>query len=134
MFDDLIEKPIAQLVMRSGPTPGIIIPLEKEEMIIGRDKGNDIFIDEVELSRRHARLTIKGGDYHIEDLGTTNGTFVNEQRIFSPYTLKSGDIILFGEAVVLKYEILDSSVIVGTNNIINNYFFVGDNIHGFGFW
>lgn len=93
-----------RLVMRSGPTPGKVFPVQKDEVIIGRDLTNDIVINDAEISRRHSRLSMQAGGYAIEDLGSTNGTMVNGQRLTSPYALHSGEMILLGEHVSLVFE------------------------------
>jgi hypothetical protein len=93
-----------QFVMRSGPTPGVIFPLEGDQLIIGRDSVNAVAINDAEVSRKHARLTFQGGKYVIEDLGSTNGTFVNGQRLVSSTVLKAGDVVSLGEQIVLMYE------------------------------
>lgn len=100
--------PQFQLVMRSGPTPGATFSLEGDQLIIGRDTASNIAINDAEVSRKHARLTFQGGKYVIEDLGSTNGTFVNGQRLASPAVLKSGDVVSLGEQIVLMYEALAS--------------------------
>jgi pSer/pThr/pTyr-binding forkhead associated (FHA) protein len=96
-----------QFVMRSGPTVGAIYPLEGDSISIGRDASNTIQINDAEISRRHARLQFQGGKYVIEDVGSTNGTHVNGQRIMSAYVLRPGDIVSFGEGIVLGYEVAD---------------------------
>ena len=93
-----------QFVMRSGPTVGRTFPLEVEELTIGRDISNQIPINDAEVSRKHVRLTFKNNGYAIEDLGSTNGTFVNGQRISGAVQLKVGDLVAFGENVVLMFE------------------------------
>lgn len=93
-----------QFVMRSGPTPGMIFPLEGDQLIIGRDAVNAVAINDAEVSRKHARMTFQGGKYVLEDLGSTNGTFVNGQRLVSSTVLKSGDVVSLGEQIVLMYE------------------------------
>ncbi len=93
-----------RLVINSGPTPGKAYPLEKPEIFIGRDLANDIVINDPEVSRRHARLSNQGNQYMIEDLGSTNGTSVNGQRLTGPYMLRPGEQITFGERVNLVVE------------------------------
>lgn len=93
-----------QFVMRSGPTPGATYPLEGDQLVIGRDAVSNVAINDAEVSRKHARLTFQGGKYVIEDLGSTNGTFVNGQRLVSSTVLKPGDVISLGEQIVLLYE------------------------------
>ncbi len=97
-----------QFVMRSGPTPGATFALEGDQLTIGRDSSSGVAINDAEISRKHARLTFQGGKYVIEDLGSTNGTFVNGQRLVSAVVLKTGDVVSFGEQIVLMYEALSS--------------------------
>jgi pSer/pThr/pTyr-binding forkhead associated (FHA) protein len=94
-----------QLIMRQGPTPGASFNLEGDQLTIGRDATNDVTINDAEISRRHARLTFQGGKYVLEDLGSTNGTFVNGQRLAGPRVLKAGEVVSFGEQIVLVYEV-----------------------------
>jgi len=93
-----------QFVMRSGPTPGVTYPLEGDQLTIGRDSVNGVAINDAEVSRKHSRLTFQGGKYVIEDLGSTNGTFVNGQRLAGPVVLKAGDVVSLGEQIVLMYD------------------------------
>lgn len=94
-----------QLIMRSGPTPGASFTLEGDQLTIGRDATNEIVINDAEISRRHARLTFQGGKYVLEDLGSTNGTFVNGQRLAGPRVLKAGEVVQFGEQIMLVFEV-----------------------------
>jgi len=96
-----------QLVMRSGPTPGVTFPLEGDQLTIGRDSTNGVAINDAEVSRRHSRLSFQGGKYVIEDLGSTNGTFVNGQRLAGPVVLKPGDVVSLGEQIVLMYDAIN---------------------------
>lgn len=96
-----------QLIMRSGPTPGAIYPLDGDLITVGRDSSNTIQINDAEISRRHALLEHQGGKYLIKDAGSTNGTHVNGQRLAAPYVLKPGDVVSFGEGLVLVYESSD---------------------------
>ena len=94
-----------QLVMRTGPTPGKTFALTVPELTIGREVSNNIVINDVEVSRKHARLVMQAGGYVLEDLGSTNGTFVNGQRLMGPHILRSGELIMLGENVGLVYEV-----------------------------
>lgn len=96
-----------RLVMRSGPSVGKVYPLDKNEMFLGRDLSNDIVINDPEISRRHARLFTQGNTIAVEDLGSTNGTFVNGQRLMGPNVLRPGDVITFGERMSLVFESAD---------------------------
>ena len=97
-----------QLTMRSGPNPGTVYALDGDQISIGRDSSNEISVNDAEVSRRHARLTFQGGKYVLEDMGSTNGTFVNGQRLTGPRVLKSGEVVSLGEQIVFVYEAVDS--------------------------
>lgn len=96
--------PQHRLVMRTGPTPGQAFELTKEEITIGRDIHNDIIINDAEVSRKHARLYLSNGEYVLEDNGSTNGTFVDGQRLMGPHMLRAGELVQLGEKVSLAYE------------------------------
>lgn len=93
-----------QLVMKTGPAPGKIYTLDKTDITIGREAGSDVFVNDVEVSRQHARLVSQFGDYVLEDLDSTNGTFVNGLRITGQRILKPGDTLFLGENISLSYE------------------------------
>lgn len=92
------------LVIKAGPEEGKQIELEKAVQIIGRDQSVDVPISDPEVSRKHARISNQGRQFIIEDLGSTNGTFVNNQRISAPYVLRPGELIFLGEHVTLLFE------------------------------
>ena len=96
-----------QFVMRSGPTPGVTFPLDGDQLTIGRDSSNGVAINDAEVSRKHSRLSFQGGKFVIEDLGSTNGTFVNGQRLAGPVVLKAGDVVSLGEQIVLMYDAIN---------------------------
>ncbi len=93
-----------QLVMRKGPNPGKIYELVQDEITIGRDVANRVVVNDPEVSRKHARLTAQGGGYVIEDLGSTNGTFLDGQRLMGPHMLRAGETIMLGEKISLSFE------------------------------
>lgn len=93
-----------RLVVRRGPQPNQVYDLNKDTISLGRDITNDIVINDPEVSRHHLRLTRGVDGYQIEDLGSTNGTFVNGQRLSAPRQLNNGDMIGLGETVTLGYE------------------------------
>jgi pSer/pThr/pTyr-binding forkhead associated (FHA) protein len=93
-----------QFVMRSGPTPDKVFPLEGPEIIIGRENTCSVTINDAEISRKHSRLIWQGSGYVIEDCGSTNGTFVNGQRLTNPFTLQGNESISLGENIVLVFE------------------------------
>jgi predicted component of type VI protein secretion system len=93
------------LVLKSGPGSGTEFILDKAELFLGRDPGNDIVINDPEVSRRHARILKVGDTYSIEDLGSTNGTFIRGMRLAAPVTLRPGEVITLGERVIVQYEV-----------------------------
>lgn len=93
-----------RLVMRRGPTPNQVYDLSKDNVTIGRDITNEIVINDPEVSRHHLRFTRGGDGFTMEDLGSTNGTFINGQRMTGSRPLRPGDMIGLGETVTLAYE------------------------------
>lgn len=105
----------AVIKIERGESVGTEFILTQEESNIGRwDADNGIFPDvdldahdpEAKVSRRHARILYHGGKYSIEDLGSTNGTFVNRGRRLLPGTaqiLNSGDEIIVGKTFLRFY-------------------------------
>jgi predicted component of type VI protein secretion system len=98
----------SRLTIRQGPVPGKVHELAKDVVTLGRDVSNDIVINDAEVSRNHARLTAQSGSYLMEDLASTNGTFVNGQRLIGPKLLNPGDVIGLGETVVMEFGIVAS--------------------------
>ena len=93
----------ATLTILSGPDTNKVVDLSQEELIIGRIKPAGLAIDHPEVSRRHARITYRDDQYHLEDLGSVNGTRVNEQIITGEHVLKNGDEIMFGTVVKIRF-------------------------------
>lgn len=78
----------------------------KSVLTIGRDKHSDIIIPELTVSRNHAMIRCLGeGDFYLIDSGSSNGSFVNNQRVVAPKLLKHGDIIMVGKAEILFEEL-----------------------------
>ncbi|MFI9759722.1 FHA domain-containing protein [Streptomyces sp. NPDC051963] len=76
--------------------------------VLGRDPGCDIRIDDPYVSGRHAMLSRSGRDVVLEDLGSANGTLVNDRPLQVPWTLCHGDVLTFGN-VSVKYECHDDA-------------------------
>jgi predicted component of type VI protein secretion system len=72
---------------------------------MGRDVTNEVVLVDSEVSRQHARVTQTPGGFVLEDLGSTNGTFINGERLVAPRILSAGDLIGLGENVTLTFEI-----------------------------
>jgi len=96
--------PSYRLVLKSGVDAGKIFPLERSQITIGREHNTDITISDPEISRRHAHIFQQGENYIIEDLGSTNGTSVNGQRLVGPYILRPTELITLGENTHLIFE------------------------------
>lgn len=111
------DKPHAQLVIERGKSVGKQFMLSSAESHIGRwDADGGVFPDvdldsddpEAKVSRRHARITFSEGKYFLEDLGSTNGTFVNRGKRLSPGTrqpLNDGDEIIVGKTF-LRFHVV----------------------------
>lgn len=94
-----------KLIIQSGTGMGTEFPLDKAELFLGRDLTSDLVINDPEVSRRHLRLVLDGATYRIEDLGSTNGTFIRGQRLAAPVLLTPGELITLGEKIVVRYEV-----------------------------
>jgi len=95
-----------QLRVHKGPEPGKIFELTSVSITIGRDPMADITINDPEVSRQHARLigTISG--YRIQDLGSTNGTFIEGARLSGePIELQQNQVINIGSNVALVFQV-----------------------------
>ena len=93
-----------RLIIRTGPNEGMVFDLTKEATILGRDVSSDIVLADTEVSRQHARITKTPGGYVYEDLGSTNGSFINGERLLAPRVLKAGDLLGLGENVTLTFD------------------------------
>lgn len=65
-------------------------------MLIGRDPANGLRLTHETVSRMHAELTVQGGRWILRDLGSTNGTCVNGQRVTGAVSVRDGDQVSFG--------------------------------------
>lgn len=92
------------LTIRQGPRLDQTFELEQDVIALGREAGNDLIIEDPQVSRRHARLTRQGNSYVIEDLGSTNGTFVNGTRVTVPVLLADGDLIGLADTIVIAVK------------------------------
>jgi hypothetical protein len=88
-----------QLVVRRAPghAEGMIYDIG-EGAILGRGDGSDIRLDDPFASSRHARLVLQGGVVVLEDLGSTNGTYLNDELVQGPQPLHPGDRVRIGDS------------------------------------
>src|SRR5690606_7508203 len=94
------EPPFYALKFISGKYQGGEFPLPAEgEAVIGRSSDLDMVVVEDMVSRRHAKFITRDGELHLEDLGSTNGSFVNGERV-SRAQLHEGDRILIGTSIL----------------------------------
>ncbi len=91
-----------RLKVVEGNAAGTVIEVE-EELVIGRQaEGDGALGSDVEISRQHARLSAESdGRFGIEDLGSTNGTYVNGRRLEGRATLEPGDRIMLGASALV---------------------------------
>ena len=105
--------PDAYLHVQRGPLAGTVIPIDPGANIFGRAEGH-ILPDE-HVSRRHARINAVSGEYMLIDLGSSNGTVVNGQKITGAVILQHGDVIQFGGTIMGFYiRGMEGSVVMGT--------------------
>jgi len=96
-LDEIAAEGPALVVRSGGGRAGEHFSPTGDRTTIGRSPDNDIFLDDVTVSRKHAVLVQSGGEIQIEDLGSLNGTFVNRRRIDSAARLESGDEVQIGK-------------------------------------
>jgi hypothetical protein len=96
-LDEITAEGPALVVRSGGGRAGEHFSPQQERTTIGRSPDNDIFLDDVTVSRKHAVLVHADGEFRIEDLGSLNGTFVNRRRIDSATRLQSGDEVQIGK-------------------------------------
>ncbi len=97
----LTQAPIASLLVRGGTLKGKRLPIRIPVVNVGRGDFNDLVIPEPSVSASHAKLQRREGIWVIADLGSTNGTFVDGERITDETPLGPGSTIRFGEVATL---------------------------------
>jgi ABC transport system ATP-binding/permease protein len=88
---------VLKLIIEDDEGRKTVVPFVREEITIGRQEGNTIRLTERNVSRRHARLMRQNGHVVVEDLGSSNGTRINGERISGQSTVKDGDLIQIGD-------------------------------------
>ncbi len=84
------------LTVVRGPTAGLTFVLKDGTTTVGRHAASDIFLDDITVSRHHCRFIVGGKDLVVEDSGSTNGTYVNSQRV-DREELAPGDEVIVGK-------------------------------------
>lgn len=88
------------LVVTDGPLSGTVIPLGASQITLGRAPDSTIVIDDDFASSRHARIYPSEGAWIVEDLGSTNGTWIERTRITSPTALPPGSPLRIGRTTL----------------------------------
>ena len=81
-------------------------PIQGENIMVGRDRTCAIVLTHPAVSRRHARITLSGREFVLEDLQSANGTYVNNTRV-ERAKLKAGDVVRFGADPSCSYVLRD---------------------------
>ena len=88
------------LVVTAGPLTGTKITLGDQPILIGRADDSTLVLTDDFASSRHARLTNRGGQWYVEDLGSTNGTYLDQQRVQGPLLVGPGQPIRIGQTAL----------------------------------
>lgn len=97
------------LEVLDGPNKGVDYPLEREETIIGRLPYCDIVLAQRNVSRQHTRIIRSSGEFYVEDMNSTNGTFLNGKRVRERTRLRDHDVIRV-YTITLLYRSTESSI------------------------
>jgi len=85
------------LMPKAGSATTARIEINKPVVTFGRAASNDTKLDSPKVSRQHATIKLEGDEFYIYDLGSSNGTFVNENQVRAPVMLQSGDVVRMGD-------------------------------------
>ena len=88
------------LVVTAGPLSGTKITLGDQPILIGRADDSTLVLTDDFASSRHARLSNRGGQWYVEDLGSTNGTYLDQQRVQGPLLVAPGQPIRIGQTAL----------------------------------
>lgn len=89
-----------RLVVTEGPLRGTTLPLGASAVLIGRAPSCTLVLDDDYSSSRHARVFPEGGQWLVEDMGSTNGTFLDEQPVTAAMPVRAGSQIRIGQSVL----------------------------------
>lgn len=93
-------KEIRHLVVTQGALAGTRITLGEQPVLVGRADSCTLVIDDDYASNQHARLSPHGPDWFLEDLGSTNGTYLDRARVTTPVKVDAGTPIRIGKTVI----------------------------------
>ncbi|WP_232677251.1 FHA domain-containing protein [Nocardioides sp. R-C-SC26] len=88
------------VAVTQGSNAGITVPLERAPILIGRGNDAAIRLDDDYVSTRHARIAASGDQWFVEDLGSTNGTYIGSVRITQPTTISLGTQVRIGKTIL----------------------------------
>lgn len=90
----------SSLLVTEGTLRGTSLPLSNQPVVIGRSPSCTLVLEDDYSSSRHARLFPQSGAWFVEDLGSTNGTYLGERRVDAPVVVRAGDRIRVGQTVM----------------------------------
>ena len=90
----------SKVVVVDGPASGASAPLDGDPVLIGRGTDAAIRLDDDYVSTRHARIGSSGGTFYVEDLGSTNGTYIGSQRITQATAIQLGSRVRVGKTTL----------------------------------
>ncbi len=96
----------AYVLFLSGPLQGKLYELESDRTILGRSEDVHVPINDARVSRHHFQITMEGGEAVLEDLGSTNGTYVNGHKV-KKHILQTGDKIEISSSTIIKFALGD---------------------------
>ena len=94
-----VKKPEYALRVSSGLTQGALVPLGKKKNILGRSFRACLPLEDERVSREHAQILMREGRFFLSDMGSTNGTFLNNEEVRGEVEVTSGDVIRIGNSI-----------------------------------
>ena len=94
------RKATSKLVIIDGPLEGTVIPLGTSTITFGRAADSTVVLEDDFVSNQHARLVLNGTHWIVEDLGSTNGTWINRDKVTTPTVLQSGAQLRIGRTTL----------------------------------
>ncbi len=134
-ISERVERPVSKGPERSfilflkGPLLGKLYPLEKGTSVLGRSSEADIVVDDQGVSRKHLKIKSSGETVIVKDLGSTNGSYVNANRI-TEHALQNGDKIQISPSTIFKFVVsaesekvfLDELYLMGVTDPVTNVY------------